>query len=102
MTESIALHVLIAFVAGLLLGLFYFGSLWLTVQSLVKAKRPAMLSIASFFVRTGITLGGFFIIMSGHWERALACMFGFLVMRRVLTHRYGFERQALQRKKEQA
>jgi len=95
MTESIALHVLMAFVAGLLLGFFYFGSLWLTVQSLVKVKRPALLSIVSFFVRTGITLGGFFIVMSGHWERSLACMFGFLVMRRILTHRYGFDRQAL-------
>jgi F1F0 ATPase subunit 2 len=95
MTESIALHALMAFVAGLLLGFFYFGSLWLTVQSLVKVKRPALLSIVSFFVRTGITLGGFFIVMSGHWERALACMFGFLVMRRILTHRYGFDRQAL-------
>ena len=46
--------------AGLLLGFFYFGSLWLTVQSLVKVKRPAMLSIGSFFFRTGLTLGGFF------------------------------------------
>jgi F1F0 ATPase subunit 2 len=99
MTESIAFHVSIAFVAGLLLGLFYFGSLWLTVQSLVKVKRPALLSIVSFFGRTGLTLGGFFIVMSGHWERALACMFGFLVMRRILTHRYGFNRQALPRSK---
>lgn len=102
MTESIALHVLIAFVAGLLLGFFYFGSLWLTVQSLVKAKKPALLSVSSFFVRTGATLGGFFIVMSGHWERALACMLGFLVMRKVLTHRFGLERQSLQKKKGQA
>ena len=99
MSESIALHLSIAFVAGLLLGLFYFGSLWLTVQSIVKVKKPAILSIGSFFVRTGLTLGGFFIVMSGHWERALACMLGFLVMRKVLTHRYGFEHQALPRRK---
>jgi F1F0 ATPase subunit 2 len=98
-TESIALYTSIAFVAGLLLGLFYFGSLWLTVQSLVKAKRPALLSIMSFFVRTGLTLGGFFIVMSGHWERALACMLGFFVMRKVLTYRYGFGHQALPRRK---
>lgn len=99
MTESVALHVLIAFVAGLLLGFFYFGSLWLTVQNLVKVKRPAMLSIGSFFFRTGLTLGGFFIVMSGQWERAFACMFGFLVMRKVLTYRYGLARQALPTKK---
>jgi F1F0 ATPase subunit 2 len=100
MTESIVLHISIAFAAGLLLGLFYFGSLWLTVQNLFKVKRPAMLSIGSFFARTGLTLGGFFIVMSGHWERALACMLGFLVMRKVLTNRYGFAHQALPTKKE--
>lgn len=99
MTESIALNVVIAFAAGLLLGFFYFGSLWLTVQSLVKIKRPALLSIVSFFVRTGLTLGGFFIVMSGHWERALACMAGFLVMRKILTYRYGLDHRILQRRK---
>lgn len=99
MTESLAIHISIAFVAGLFLGLFYFGSLWLTVQNLVRVKRPALLSVASFFIRTGLTLVGFFFIMSGHWERALACMLGFLVMRKVVTHRYGLDRQALQRRK---
>jgi F1F0 ATPase subunit 2 len=99
MTESIAFNISIAFVAGLLLGLFYFGSLWLTVQSLVKVKRPALLSVLSFFARTGLTLAGFFFVMSGHWERALASLFGFLVMRKILTHRYGLDQQALQRRK---
>ncbi|HNS79091.1 MAG TPA: ATP synthase subunit I [Syntrophorhabdus sp.] len=99
MTESIAFNVSIAFAAGLLLGLFYFGSLWMTVQGLVKVKKPALLSFVSFFVRTGLTLTGFFFVMSGHWERALACMFGFLVMRKILTHRYGLDHQTLQRRK---
>jgi len=99
MTESIALYVVLAFVAGLFLGFFYFGSLWLTVQSLVKVKRPALISVVSFFVRTGLTLTGFFFVMSGHWERALACMFGFLLMRKILTHRYGLNHQTLQRRK---
>jgi len=99
MTESIAFNVSIAFAAGLLLGLFYFGSLWMTVQGLVKVKKPALLSFVSFFVRTGLTLTGFFFVMSGHWERALACMFGFLVMRKILAHRYGLDHQTLQRRK---
>jgi len=99
MSESIAFNVSIAFAAGLLLGLFYFGSLWMTVQGLVKVKKPALLSFVSFFVRTGLTLTGFFFVMSGHWERALACMFGFLVMRKILTHRYGLDHQTLQRRK---
>jgi F1F0 ATPase subunit 2 len=53
MTESIALYVVLAFVAGLFLGFFYFGSLWLTVQSLVKVKRPALISVVSFLSEQG-------------------------------------------------
>lgn len=99
MTESMVLHVSLAFFAGLLLGLFYFGSLWLTVQNLVKVKRPALLSFGSFFIRTGLTLAGFFAVMSGQWERAFACMFGFLVMRKILTHRFGLAQHAFPTKK---
>lgn len=89
MTESIALHLSIAFVAGLLLGLFYFGTLWLIVQHLSKTRSPALLTLGSFFIRTGLTLVGFFFVMSGHWERALACMIGFLIMRKFIAHRCG-------------
>lgn len=89
MTESLAFYLVTSLAAGILLGLFYFGSLWVTVQRLTKVKRPALLATVSFVVRTGLTLGGFFIVMSGHWERAFACMLGFLAARKVLTRRYG-------------
>jgi F1F0 ATPase subunit 2 len=98
MTNSLALHISIAFVAGLLLGLFYFGTLWLTVQRLSKVKRPALLTLGGFFVRTGLTLMGFFIVMAGHWERAAACMVGFLVMRKFMANRYGPMKQATPQK----
>lgn len=88
MTESIALHISIAFIAGLLLGLFFFGTLWLTVQRLSTVRRPELLALGSFFIRTGLTLFGFFVVMAGHWERALACMVGFLLMRKCMERRY--------------
>jgi len=100
MSESLALHLSIAFVAGLLLGLFYFGTLWLTVQNLSRVKRPGLLTVGGFFVRTGLTLAGFFVVMAGEWERAAACMVGFLVMRRFMTNRYGTVRQVQPQKQE--
>jgi F1F0 ATPase subunit 2 len=98
MTESLVFHLSIAFLAGLVLGLFYFGTLWLTVQRLVRVRRPGLLTLGGFFVRTGLTLLGFFIVMAGHWERAAACMAGFLIMRKLMANRYGNMKQATQQK----
>jgi len=98
MTESMVFHLSVAFVAGLLLGLFYFGTLWLTLQHLARTRRPALLTVGGFFVRTGLTLLGFFIVMAGQWERAIACMVGFLVMRKFMTYRYGPMKQAASQK----
>jgi F1F0 ATPase subunit 2 len=89
MINSMAIHISIAFTAGLFLGLFYFGTLWLTVQRLSRVRRPGILTLGGFFIRTGLTLLGFFVVISSHWERALACMLGFLLMRKLMAHRYG-------------
>jgi len=36
--------------------------------------------------------------MAGHWERAAACMVGFLVMRKFMANRYGPMKQATPQK----
>jgi F1F0 ATPase subunit 2 len=87
-----------AFAAGIGLGTFYFGGLWLTVRRLPKVKRPALLSMCSFFGRLGIIIFGFYLIMDGHWERMImdghwermiVCMIGFLIMRGILVRVWG-------------
>jgi len=80
-----AVNLLLAVLAGLALGLFYFGGLWLTVRRIACGKRPALLMLSSFVVRLLVTLCGFYLVMDGSWERLLACLAGFLVMRFVLT-----------------
>jgi F1F0 ATPase subunit 2 len=75
--------------AGSLIGLFYFGGLWLTVQALPRAGNPAVLLLASFLGRTAVSLSAFYWIMDGRWERLLAAMAGFLIARYFLTQRYG-------------
>jgi F1F0 ATPase subunit 2 len=79
---------LLPLIAGLGLGLFFFGGLWLTVRRIPEARRPVMLIIVSFLGRTGVSLAGFYLVAAGHWERLLVAIAGFFVARMLLV-RYG-------------
>lgn len=85
---------MLALAAGMGLGMFYFGGLWLTVRRLPTARWPAFLSLLSFFARLGVVLFGFYLVMGvgGHWERLLVCLFGFLVVRVILVRLWGPDR----------
>jgi F1F0 ATPase subunit 2 len=87
-----------ALAAGIGLGLFYFGGLWLTVRQLSTARRPAFLSLLSFFGRLSVVLFGFYLIMGGHWERLLVCLLGFLGVRVIFVRLWGPERRAISSK----
>ncbi len=78
-------QLIVAFLVGVALGAFYFGSLWWVVQQAADAQRPEFLLLAGFAVRAAVTLTGFFIVMGGRWERIVACMIGFLLARTVLV-----------------
>lgn len=85
-----AFFIIISFVAGLILGGFYFGGLWWTVSRLQQIKNPVFLSLGSFFLRTIITLGGFFIIATGgRWYRVIIALAGFLTVRVFLINKIG-------------
>lgn len=77
------------FAAGLLLGLFYFTTLWRTVRKLPDTPTPLRLMLGSFVVRLAVVLPGFYFIMSGHWERLAAAMLGFILIRIIFVRRYG-------------
>ena len=83
------LPLIVALAAGMGLGIFYFGGLWWTVRRLPKARRPAFLSLLSFFGRLGVVLFGFFLVMDGQWQRMLVCLLGFLGVRVILVRRWG-------------
>jgi F1F0 ATPase subunit 2 len=74
-------YLIFALVAGILLGIFYFGGLWLTTLRLPGARRPALLAFGSFVARSGIILGGFYLLTDGRWERLAASLIGFLISR---------------------
>jgi len=74
--------------AGCLLGFLYFMGLWQMVQKLTSAKSPARVVLGSLVLRMALVLSGFYLVMgSGHWERLLAAMLGFVLMRKILTYR---------------
>jgi F1F0 ATPase subunit 2 len=74
-------------IAGMALGLLYFGGLWLTIQRLPHTRYPIPLMLGSMIVRTAFTIGGFYYVMSQHWERAIACLIGFILMRMIFSSR---------------
>ena len=76
---------LLAVVAGALLGLFFFGGLWWTVRHGLTARHPAWLFVGSLLLRTTVVIAGFWWVSDGLWDRLLACLVGFLVVRLVMT-----------------
>jgi F1F0 ATPase subunit 2 len=86
--SSVALWALI-FIGGFLLGLLYFWLLWLTVCRLFVTMRPFRLMIVSFAVRSGMALGGFYLLMDGSWGLLLAALGGFIVARELGKRLWG-------------
>ena len=83
MDETLTL--LLAWVAGGVLGVMFFGGLWWTVQKGVLSKRPALWFFGSLLLRMSIALAGFYLVTGGHWERLLACLLGFVMARLIVT-----------------
>lgn len=74
-----------ALMAGVLLGAMFFGGLWWTVRRGIVSKRPAAWFVGSMLLRMGLTLAGFYYIANGHWQRLLACLLGFAMVRFLIT-----------------
>jgi F1F0 ATPase subunit 2 len=85
MSETLTL--ILALLAGLLLGTIFFGGLWWTIRMGVSSKQPAALFFFSLLLRTGITLAGFYFVARGDWRRVLACLVGFILARTLVTWR---------------
>ena len=78
---------ILSLLAGVLLGIIFFGGLWWTVQRGVRSTHTAILFAGSLMLRTATALAGFYFVSHGNWQRLLACLFGFLVARVLVTQR---------------
>jgi len=82
MNEILAM--VLAWVAGLLLGAVFFGGLWWTVRKGVSSPRPAALFFGSLLLRMSIVLVGLYLVGHEHAERLMLCLLGILVARFVV------------------
>jgi F1F0 ATPase subunit 2 len=79
------LTLLLAWVAGVLLGAMFFGGLWWTVRKGLSSKHPAFWFFGSLLLRTSIAMAGFYFVSDGHWQRLLLCLLGFAMARLIVT-----------------
>jgi F1F0 ATPase subunit 2 len=77
--------IVVSAVAGILLGIVFFGGLWWTIRRAFSSKHPASLFSGSLLLRTGIAVIGFYYVSRGDWRRLIACLTGFLLARFSVT-----------------
>ena len=80
---------IVSIIAGFILGLLYFWTLWLTAQRLPTSKQPALLMFGSYLGRTFILLACFYFIMDGSWLRLIVMVVGFIAARMIMIRRKG-------------
>lgn len=71
--------------AGLGLGVVFYGGLWLTVRALPKSRHATLLVLLSFWGRTGVVIAGLIMAMDASWQKALVCLMGFTAARVLLA-----------------
>jgi F1F0 ATPase subunit 2 len=77
--------ILIALLTGSLLGAFYFGGLWWTVRKLISTEYPSSLFLLSVLFRTSFVVVGFYLILGDNWQRLIAGLLGFMLVRILAT-----------------
>jgi len=67
--------------AGAIVGLFYFGGLWLTLNKLTGSRQWGLWLGVSFLVRSTMAVAAFWLLAAGDWRRILALAAGFTLVR---------------------
>lgn len=88
------LTLILVFSTGIILGGIFYGGLWWTVQKALISPRPALWFFASFWLRIGISLAGFYFIAGGDWRKFIVCLVGFIFARIIVTRLTGKVRHA--------
>lgn len=76
------IEIFFSFMAGVGLGSFFFGGLWLTVRAVPKVKAPILLSIGSLLARMGVSILIFYLLVrGGDWLKVMPCVLGFILVK---------------------
>ena len=76
-----ALAVAIPLAAGMMLGAMFYGGLWWTVSRGLASGNPALWFLGGRLLRTGLVLGGFYLVGGAAWRNWLWCLLGFVLAR---------------------
>lgn len=79
----------VGLLAGVVLGAFFFGGLMLTVRRLPTARRPTVLALSSFAVRTAVVVVGLAWVAQGGWRRLAGALVGLIAIRVMLVRAWG-------------
>ncbi len=88
MTDT-GIEIALSLGGGVCLGLIFFGGLRLTTRLIVTARRPVLVTLASFAVRTVVTAAGFVVIGQQTWQRYAAALAGFVLLRFMAVRLWG-------------
>ncbi|CDS53823.1 Sodium-transporting ATPase subunit R [Polaromonas sp. CG9_12] len=84
MNETLALALVLDWIAGGAMGAFFFGGLWWTVRKSLASRQPAVWVFCSLLLRMGVTMTGFYVVSGANWQRLLACVVGFFMARHIV------------------
>jgi F1F0 ATPase subunit 2 len=82
-----------SFIWGVLLGLFYFGGLWMTLKVIPRSKKPKSWLVLSFIVRVFLILVGFWAIVRSSPAAFMLTFLAFLITRVIFTRSLGREKR---------
>ena len=90
----------LAFLWGVILGLFYFGGLWVTLKMMSRKERPKRWLAFSYMVRLAGALAGFWVVVQKDPMAFIFTFMAFFVVRiiltRILGHKIGEKGNAAQ------
>lgn len=75
----------LALLTGGLLGAVFFAGLWWTVRQLGSSRHVALLFLFSMLFRSSLVIVGFYFILGDSWQRLLAGLLGFFIVRLLVT-----------------
>ncbi len=75
------IYIVLSFPVGILLGAFFFQGLWWTVNKLTTTHNQALLFVASFLLRMGVVLAGFYGLLLLGVPHLLVALAGFFASR---------------------
>jgi F1F0 ATPase subunit 2 len=66
----------IGFVVGVMLGVLFYGGLWITVRQLMITRHPIAVTLGSLILRMAAVLAGLLLVSRGRWQNVAACLVG--------------------------